>query len=112
MSHVPQDPKDIYLVGSKVEYTCTEGFHLVGHTTLECTADKTWSVDLGVCGGEYLQAKFNIYCCSLGKFDTWDTVTGVLAALLIHILSSIDPQLHAGLLESAQLNTVNSPKAK
>uniref|UniRef100_A0A3Q3K8P3 Complement component C7 n=2 Tax=Monopterus albus TaxID=43700 RepID=A0A3Q3K8P3_MONAL len=43
------DPKDIYLVGNKVEYTCTEGFHLVGHTTLECTADQTWSANPGLC---------------------------------------------------------------
>uniref|UniRef100_A0A7N6A733 Complement component C7 n=1 Tax=Anabas testudineus TaxID=64144 RepID=A0A7N6A733_ANATE len=46
------DPKDIYLVGSKVEYTCTEGFHLVGPTTLECRADQTWSANPGQCKGE------------------------------------------------------------
>ncbi|KAM7391436.1 hypothetical protein PAMP_022125 [Pampus punctatissimus] len=43
------DPKDIYLVGSKVEYTCTEGFYLIGHSTLECTADQTWSANPGLC---------------------------------------------------------------
>lgn len=43
------DPKDIYLVGSKVEYTCTEGFYLVGHSTIECTADQTWSARPGLC---------------------------------------------------------------
>lgn len=43
------DPKDIYLVGSKVQYTCTEGFHLLGHSTLECTADQTWSASPGLC---------------------------------------------------------------
>lgn len=50
--HVSQDPKDIYLVGSKVEYTCTEGFYLVGHSTIECTADQTWSARPGLCTGE------------------------------------------------------------
>ncbi|KAM7416037.1 hypothetical protein PAMA_018215 [Pampus argenteus] len=43
------DPKDIYLVGSKVEYTCTEGFYLIGHSILECTADQTWSGSPGLC---------------------------------------------------------------
>ncbi|XP_040010053.1 complement component C7 isoform X2 [Xiphias gladius] len=43
------DPKDIYLVGSRVEYTCTEGYYLVGHTVLECTADQTWSASPGLC---------------------------------------------------------------
>ncbi|KAF3695670.1 Complement component C7 Precursor [Channa argus] len=43
------DPKDTYLVGSKVEYTCIEGFYLVGHNTLECTTDQTWSADPGLC---------------------------------------------------------------
>ncbi|XP_061585342.1 complement component C7 [Cololabis saira] len=43
------NPKDIYLVGSKVEYTCTVGFYLIGSGTLDCTADKTWSADPGLC---------------------------------------------------------------
>uniref|UniRef100_A0A3Q3VSR5 Complement component C7 n=1 Tax=Mola mola TaxID=94237 RepID=A0A3Q3VSR5_MOLML len=42
-------PKDIYLVGSKVEYTCTNGFHLVGRNTIECTLDETWSSRPGLC---------------------------------------------------------------
>ncbi|XP_029016569.1 complement component C7 [Betta splendens] len=43
------DPKDIYLVGNKVQYTCIEGFHLSGPSTIECTGDKVWSASLGVC---------------------------------------------------------------
>ncbi|XP_044052033.1 complement component C7 isoform X2 [Siniperca chuatsi] len=43
------DPKDIYLVGSRVEYSCTEGYYLTGHSTLECTADQTWSGRPGLC---------------------------------------------------------------
>ncbi|KAM3610393.1 uncharacterized protein V6R79_003347 [Siganus canaliculatus] len=43
------DPKDVYLVGSRVEYSCTDGFYLVGHTTLECTASQTWSGRPGLC---------------------------------------------------------------
>uniref|UniRef100_A0A3Q0R5G1 Complement component C7 n=1 Tax=Amphilophus citrinellus TaxID=61819 RepID=A0A3Q0R5G1_AMPCI len=42
-------PKDIYLVGSTVEYTCTQGFYLVGESTIECTADQTWSARPGLC---------------------------------------------------------------
>lgn len=44
-------------MGSKVEYTCIEGFHLVGHATIECTADHTWSAVPGMCKGEYLKSK-------------------------------------------------------
>lgn len=43
------DLKDIYLVGSKVEYTCTDGYYLIGQTTLECTANQTWSSRPGLC---------------------------------------------------------------
>ncbi|XP_069555659.1 complement component C7 isoform X1 [Brachyistius frenatus] len=42
------EPKDIYLVGARVEYTCTPGFYLLGGT-LECTADQTWSASPGLC---------------------------------------------------------------
>lgn len=44
-----QDPKDIYIVGSKVQYTCTSGFHLTGHDTIECTENKSWSSRPGFC---------------------------------------------------------------
>ncbi|KAM9392033.1 complement component C7 [Pholidichthys leucotaenia] len=43
------DPKDIYLVGTKVEYTCIDGYYLVGHSKLECTPSQTWSSRQGVC---------------------------------------------------------------
>uniref|UniRef100_A0AAQ6ARK8 Complement component C7 n=1 Tax=Amphiprion ocellaris TaxID=80972 RepID=A0AAQ6ARK8_AMPOC len=43
------DPKDIYLVGSKVQYSCTDGFYLAGANTLECAADQTWSDGPGLC---------------------------------------------------------------
>ncbi|KAM3867454.1 complement component C7 [Diretmus argenteus] len=43
------DPKDVYLVGSRSEYTCPKGYHLIGNSILECTADQTWSGSLGLC---------------------------------------------------------------
>nr|XP_046243678.1 complement component C7 [Scatophagus argus] len=43
------DPKDIYLVGSKVEYSCTDGFYLIGATMIECTPSLTWSSRPGLC---------------------------------------------------------------
>ncbi|KAM4616778.1 complement component C7 [Polymixia lowei] len=43
------DPKDVYLVGRSVEYTCTEGYYLIGRSILECTADQTWSGSPGLC---------------------------------------------------------------
>lgn len=43
------DPKDVYIVNSRVEYTCTEGYHLVGNNILQCTAAQTWSGSPGLC---------------------------------------------------------------
>ncbi|KAL0979084.1 hypothetical protein UPYG_G00180300 [Umbra pygmaea] len=38
------DPKNVYLVGSKVEYTCIDGYHLIGTKLAECVGDQTWRV--------------------------------------------------------------------
>uniref|UniRef100_A0A665X7C0 Complement component C7 n=1 Tax=Echeneis naucrates TaxID=173247 RepID=A0A665X7C0_ECHNA len=43
------EPKDIYLVDSRVQYTCIEGYHLVGTSILQCNAAQTWSTRPGVC---------------------------------------------------------------
>lgn len=47
-----QDPKDIYIVGSKVEYTCTGGFYLTGYNSVECTENRSWSGGPGYCLSE------------------------------------------------------------
>uniref|UniRef100_A0A8C0YEU0 Complement component C7 n=1 Tax=Cyprinus carpio carpio TaxID=630221 RepID=A0A8C0YEU0_CYPCA len=36
------DPKDTYPVGSKIEYTCTDGHEHVGNPVTECTENLTW----------------------------------------------------------------------
>ncbi|KAM6964866.1 complement component C7 [Aplochiton taeniatus] len=36
-------PKDVYLVGSVIEYRCIQGYHLVGTRAAVCTVEKTWS---------------------------------------------------------------------
>ncbi|KAF7665354.1 hypothetical protein LDENG_00145950 [Lucifuga dentata] len=43
------DPKDMYLVGSRVVYTCNESYYLVGESILECTTNKIWSTSPGLC---------------------------------------------------------------
>ncbi|CDQ90252.1 unnamed protein product [Oncorhynchus mykiss] len=43
------DPKDVYLVGSKIEYTCIEGYHLIGIRIAECTVALTWSTPSKEC---------------------------------------------------------------
>ncbi|XP_062411223.1 complement component 7b isoform X2 [Sardina pilchardus] len=35
-------PKDLYAVGSKVEYSCVDGHYLQGQKIVECTDDLTW----------------------------------------------------------------------
>ncbi|TWW66786.1 complement component 7b [Takifugu flavidus] len=36
------DPRDYYLVGNTVEYSCIDGYHLSGDAVAECTESKTW----------------------------------------------------------------------
>ncbi|XP_028270432.1 complement component C7 [Parambassis ranga] len=43
------NPKDLYIVGSKAEYTCIFGFYLVGPSIIVCSADQTWSGRPGLC---------------------------------------------------------------
>lgn len=43
------DPKDVYLVGSRVQYACTEGFYLASNGVVECTVNQTWSDSPGQC---------------------------------------------------------------
>ncbi|KAM9450355.1 complement component C7-like isoform 2-T2 [Clarias gariepinus] len=35
-------PKDVYTVGSKIEYTCIEGYYLVGDPVAQCTESLNW----------------------------------------------------------------------
>lgn len=39
-----QDPKDIYQVGSKIEYTCTDGYNHLGDPIAECTENLSWKM--------------------------------------------------------------------
>ncbi|KAK0152615.1 Complement component C7 [Merluccius polli] len=43
------DPKDVNLVGSKLEYRCINEYHLVGTSMIDCMEDQTWSQRPGRC---------------------------------------------------------------
>ncbi|CAL8345013.1 unnamed protein product [Lota lota] len=43
------DPKDVYLVGKRLEYRCITEYHLVGNSLIECMEDQTWSLRPGTC---------------------------------------------------------------
>ncbi|CAB1455492.1 unnamed protein product [Pleuronectes platessa] len=44
-----QNPKDLYMVGSTVDFSCIEGYYLSGHAAARCTEDKTWTQGTWVC---------------------------------------------------------------
>ncbi|KAJ8262862.1 hypothetical protein COCON_G00153190 [Conger conger] len=43
------DPKNVYLVGSRVVYSCVVGYHIVGDTNAECLEDQSWKRDKMEC---------------------------------------------------------------
>ncbi|XP_068609128.1 complement component 7b [Brachionichthys hirsutus] len=44
-----QNPRDVYVVGNTVEYSCTDGFYLDGGALAECTESQKWQTGLMVC---------------------------------------------------------------
>ncbi|XP_036972742.1 complement component 7b [Acanthopagrus latus] len=44
-----QNPRDFYLVGNTVEYTCADGYHLSGDALAECTENQRWRTGPMVC---------------------------------------------------------------
>ncbi|KAJ3603468.1 hypothetical protein NHX12_028214 [Muraenolepis orangiensis] len=43
------DPRDVHLVGNRVEYRCINEYYLEGNPILECMEDQTWSQHPGYC---------------------------------------------------------------
>uniref|UniRef100_A0A3P9LPN6 Complement component C7 n=1 Tax=Oryzias latipes TaxID=8090 RepID=A0A3P9LPN6_ORYLA len=43
------NPKDFYLVGQRVEYSCIEGFYLSGDAVATCLDDQTWRTGAKLC---------------------------------------------------------------
>lgn len=49
----PQDPKDYYLVGNRVQYACITGYYLSGSAVAQCTGNQGWTKEPRVCRGKY-----------------------------------------------------------
>uniref|UniRef100_A0A8C7YVE9 Complement component C7 n=1 Tax=Oryzias sinensis TaxID=183150 RepID=A0A8C7YVE9_9TELE len=43
------NPKDFYLVGQRVQYSCIEGFYLSGDAVATCADDQTWRTEAKLC---------------------------------------------------------------
>lgn len=44
-----QNPRDFYLVGNTVEYSCIEGHYLSGNAVAQCTENQRWTTGTMVC---------------------------------------------------------------
>ncbi|CAJ1070865.1 complement component 7b [Xyrichtys novacula] len=44
-----QDPRDLYVVGNTVEYSCIDGYYLSGDAVAECTENQMWTPGVRVC---------------------------------------------------------------
>lgn len=53
-------PSDTHLPGSAVQYTCMDGYSLVGNASISCTARGTWSRPRPRCEGLFVLASFTI----------------------------------------------------
>uniref|UniRef100_A0A672RYH7 Complement component C7 n=1 Tax=Sinocyclocheilus grahami TaxID=75366 RepID=A0A672RYH7_SINGR len=54
------DPKDIYPVGSKIEYTCTDGHDHIGNPVAECTENLTWRISPMQCKSNSISVLSNV----------------------------------------------------
>ncbi|XP_010876208.2 complement component C7 [Esox lucius] len=45
-------PRDVYVVGSKIQYSCIEGHYITGNTVAECTDNNSWTSGPMVCRSE------------------------------------------------------------
>lgn len=44
-----QNPRDLYLVGNTVEYSCIDGHYLSGVAVAECAENQKWTTGVMVC---------------------------------------------------------------
>ncbi|NXL12766.1 CR2 protein, partial [Mesembrinibis cayennensis] len=53
-------PSDTHLPGSAVQYTCRDGYSLIGNASISCTAGGTWSRPRPRCEGVFCPSPPNI----------------------------------------------------
>lgn len=51
-----RDPKDVYQVGDRVEFSCIHGYHLQGPAVSTCTEQQTWSTGSRHCAASVCDA--------------------------------------------------------
>uniref|UniRef100_A0A672N870 Complement component C7 n=1 Tax=Sinocyclocheilus grahami TaxID=75366 RepID=A0A672N870_SINGR len=58
------DPKDMYPVGRKIEYTCTDGHDHIGNPIAECTENLTWRISPMECKTYLIGESVTLSCPS------------------------------------------------
>uniref|UniRef100_A0A665WQ00 Complement component C7 n=1 Tax=Echeneis naucrates TaxID=173247 RepID=A0A665WQ00_ECHNA len=44
-----QNPRDFYVVGNRVQYTCIDGYYLIGNAVAQCSENQRWTAETRVC---------------------------------------------------------------
>jgi len=75
---VIQDPKDIYPVGRKIEYSCADGHDHFGDPIAECTENLTWRRSPMECKSNSLNYTSKKMCKIISNYKVFCVVAKTL----------------------------------